>query len=151
MKEWKLTTMPAVTQKQFAPKQEFVGIFNQVKGVLLPYENWFEVRNASGTHYELWTHHLFRTKSFRPKLVKGVLFAGVTILKHHVGLYFYPLHLEESLREKLSPTLRRALVGKSTFKLKRLPENFLIELNDMLILGVEFYRERKWIDERPRG
>lgn len=138
--------MPAVTQKQFAPRQEFVGIFNQVKSGMTPYEDFFEVRNASATHYELWTRHLFRTKSFRPRLVKGVLFAGVTILKHHVGLYFYPLHLEPDLRGKLSETLQQALVGKSTFKLRRLPENLLTDMDHMFKVGIALYRDRKWID-----
>lgn len=145
MKEWKVTTMPSVARKNFVPKKEFLEIFKELIIVLKPYEKFLDVRNRSETNYELWTNHAYRTKSFRPKQMKGVLFVGVSVLKSHVGVYFYPLHMADGLKTKLPAPLQLALVGKSTFHITSTSAELFANLKQMLNLGTGLYEEKGWI------
>ena len=145
MKEWKVTTMPAVTQKNFTPRKEFIDIFGELVKVLEQYEYCFDVRNKTDRNYELWTDHAYRTKSFRPRRMQGVLFVGATILKSYVGIYFYPLHISADLKDEIPVFFRSTLVGRSTFHITKMPETFLLDFQKMLDVGLNLYRSKKWI------
>jgi hypothetical protein len=145
MKEWKISTMPVVKQKDFAPKGELMDIFDELIAILKPYQRQFKERNRTKVNYELWTTHHFRTKTFNPKTIEGVLFVGIKVLKNHVGLYFYPLHVDPALAQQLSPTLGQLRIGKTAFKVKSLTPSLKTDLQNMLNAGLKHYRDKGWI------
>src|SRR5690606_23297504 len=92
-------------------------IFSQALEILKPYTKKFEVRVNTTEHYELWTTHGFRSRSFHPKNHKGFLFAGAVILKKSVGLYLYALHLDGKFNEKIRQEILPLWKGGSAFQL----------------------------------
>jgi hypothetical protein len=77
--------------------------------------------------------------------MQGVLFTGLSILKPHVGLYFYPLHIEASLKSQLPSQLQNMLVGKSTFHFNRLTDDLRADIQAMLAVGWKFYQQKGWV------
>jgi hypothetical protein len=104
-----------------------------------------EPRIDKAIQYELWTKHPFRTKSFRPKTQKGILFIGLAICRQHVGLYFYPLHTDETLNAKIPSKLKSLLKGESAFHIKTLDETLVSEIKMLFEIGWNYYASRGWV------
>jgi hypothetical protein len=102
MKSRQSSTMPKYRQTIIAEITSTQRvIFSQAQEILKPYTKKFEVRVNTTEHYELWTTHGFRSRSFHPRNHKGFLFAGSVILKKSIGLYLYALHLDGKFNEKI--------------------------------------------------
>jgi hypothetical protein len=120
-------------------------IFKELRELIMPYAAKMEIRRDEPYTFEVWTEHEYRTKSFRPKIKKGILFARVLILRHHVGLYFYPLHLRPSMLDTLPEALQEIAFGKTAFHVKALPESLQANIKEMLVTGFRLYESRGWI------
>lgn len=145
MKTWRSSTMPryrkisGITDAQRA-------IFSQVVALLLPYSTRLDTRINSPEHYELWTRHNFRSSSMNPKYKRGILFAGASIMKKHIGLYLYPLHINPVLIETIDEAIRPFWKRNSAFHFnKPLSELTLSKLTLLLDEGWQYYRQNQWI------
>lgn len=126
-------------------------LYHQLVEILSPYSRWFQVKENEPYRYELWTEHVYRVKSNRPKAKRGVLFAGIAAYKSYVGFYFYPLHINQLLRGSLKNELSSMIRGSSTFHF-----NYLHDLNDeieaqvkeLLENGWNLYQKNGWITRR---
>ena len=100
MKNWRSSTMPRYRKVLMISDLQRT-IFDQIVSLLLPYSARLNIRVNTSEHFELWTKHTFRSLSMNPKDKRGILFAGVLIMKRHIGLYLYPLHLNADLFAKI--------------------------------------------------
>jgi len=148
MKAWQSSTMP----KSY--KTELSGInlvqqltFDQLHNLLSPYAHRLEVKCDTRYRYELWTTHPFRSKSMNPKNKKGILFAGLLMLKSHVGFYFYPLYIDSDYKNSIPQELLPLWSGGSAFKLlKPLSACKELKFQAFILTGWNFYLKNKWVN-----
>ncbi len=121
-------------------------IFNQLVSLLQSYSNRLDIRKNTSEEYELWTKHNFRSLSMNPKNKRGILFAGVLIMKKHIGLYFYPIHINPALTTAIDDVIRPFWRGNSAFHFhKPLSDLITVKLTQLLDEGWEYYRQNQWI------
>jgi hypothetical protein len=129
----------------FKASEEQSELFGELKKILKEYARSFDVRVNDSQQYELWTEHEFRTTSFHPKRQRGVLFAGISIKNSHVGLYFYPMHINPALEENLPSELKELKKGQSAFHFTEMNDTLKEQLSIMLRDGFDFYLANGWI------
>lgn len=145
MKSWRSSTMPRYRKIQMISEVQR-SIFNQVVALLQPYANRLDIRINTPEHYELWTKHNFRSFSQNPKDKRGILFAGVLIMKRHIGLYLYPLHINPDLIAKIDAAIKPFWKGNSAFHfVSPLSESTKLKLTALFDDGREYYRQNQWI------
>lgn len=143
----KSSTMPNY-QKPSIITEEQRKIFSQVLMLLQPYSKRLDNRKNTPEQYELWTRHNFRSQSMNPRNKRGILFAGVLILKDGIGFYFYPLYLEPSFDAKIDEHIRKLYKGGSAFRFDELLSDASIEkLNLLLLEGWQYYQQHSWVTE----
>jgi hypothetical protein len=146
MRTSKRSTMP-LKQKFFVFKAADgqSELFSELKKILKEYSRSFDVRVNDTQQFELWTEHEFRTTSFHPKRQRGVLFAGISIKNTHVGLYFYPLHINPDLESKIPAGLKELKKGQSAFHFTEINDVLKEQLHLMLRDGFDYYLSNGWI------
>lgn len=145
MKTSRDTTMPQVPSRISEVPEEHLFIYSQLIELLKPYSYRLEVKRNSIYQYELWTEHEHRPKSFHVRRKYGVLFAGISICKPHVGFYFYPLHLHDDLREKLPEELKLLQKGRSVFHFKDFNPVIANLLKELIDEGFHLFQQKGWI------
>jgi hypothetical protein len=76
--------------------------------------------------------------------VDGFYFASIVPKPKDVRLYFFPIYTDPQ-EFSLSPELRKMLKGKSCFHIKKLDENIIAEIKDMIEKGVKIYQDKDLI------
>ena len=145
IKSWQSSTMPR-SRKIWLVSEEQRLIFSQLVSLLQPYANRLDIRTNTPDQYELWTKHSFRSLSMNPKNKRGILFAGTLIMKKHIGLYFYPLHIHPDLIVAIDESIRPFWKGNSAFHFRKpLTDLIMVKLIHLLDEGWEYYRQKQWI------
>jgi hypothetical protein len=119
--------------------------FNQLVRLLRPYARRLEVRVNEKYLYQVWTEHEYRTTSFHPVRKRGILFAGVAVLKGSVGLYFYPICINEELLHNLDPCLQAIMETPGIFHIRKLTEPLEAGIIKLLDTGMEVCETNGWI------
>lgn len=71
---------------------------------------------------------------------------SVIVQKGHVGFYFMPLYLDETIRDELPDTMRKMLKGKSCIHCtKELSEEYQQEFKKLIHSGVSLFEARQWV------
>jgi hypothetical protein len=142
----KRSTMP-LKQKLvfFRASEDQNAVFTELRKILKTYAKTFDVRVDDSHQFELWTEHEYRSNSFHPRRQRGVLFAGISIHNTHVGLYYYPLHINPAMAERLPAELRETKKGQSAFHFTEITSDLAEQIRDMLDEGVSYYRANGWI------
>lgn len=144
MKAWQSSTMPRYRKISSISIEQY-RIFDQVVSLLYAYAERLDNRKTTPEHYELWTSHNYRSISMNPKNKRGILFVGAMITKKHIGLYFYPLHINPALTAKIDEAIRPFWKGNSTFHFKTsLSELTQAKLAQLIAEGWQYYLENKW-------
>jgi len=104
-------------------------IFESIKKLLLPYAGQMEVRTDQPDSYQLYIKGDF---ALAGKPFKELYFAGVTIRKTMVALYFFP-------QFTLPPLISKNLKGKSCFNFKQITEEQEDALAALLAAGAALY------------
>lgn len=142
----KRSTMPLKQKFNFLKASDEQNlVFTELRKILKSYARSFDIRVDDSHHFELWTEHEYRSNSFHPKRQRGVLFAGISIHNTHVGLYYYPLHINPAMEMRLPSELRETRKGQSAFHFTALDETLVTQLRNMLDEGVSYYKTNGWI------
>ena len=72
--------------------------------------------------------------------VDGYYFASVVPKAKDVRLYFFPVYTHKEQIGSLSDSWQKALKGKSCFHVKKLDENMIRELKDLIGRSVALYQ-----------
>jgi hypothetical protein len=121
-------------------------IFNELKKLLMKHSSGLDTFDEflnSKAKIKKDSYHLYGKEKVEVygKMQK-VFLAGIVKQKKYVGFYFSPIY-SDSDEFILSEDLKNALHGKTCFYIK---DNALLnQVEKLLILGKELYKEKGWI------
>ena len=75
------------------------------------------------------------------KIVPGMYFSSVVKRKDMISFYFFPLYYHEKDYEKIIPTLKKSLKGKTCFNFKKGDQVDVRELDAMLKKGIQAWKK----------
>lgn len=144
MKEAKTATF-WLTKKNLKknPSKDDLLIFQQLKKLLQPYEDRFEIRIPTPHRYELWTKDWvrLRAQNHRPNN-KKFQFAAIGIFDKSVSLHFHPLFIDRSIKDKLKIELRLVLAGVAVMHFKNsIDDATAVELEELFKIGWVCYKK----------
>ena len=113
--------------------------FDQLKGLLSPYEKQLKVISDSPGSYYLDTYHIMKNK-------KSLFFAAVKINKRYISFHLMPVYVFPDLLDNISPELRKRMQGKSCFNFTQIDESILSQLRDLITQGYEAYQKAGYIE-----
>jgi hypothetical protein len=116
----------------------FPQLFEQLKDLLVPYEQYLKVTKNSNKNYELIVDKPF---TFNRKNHPSLYFSAVVIEKNYVTLHFFPIYTHPHLFNDLPAGLARQLKGKACFNFKKADDELLEQASDMIKRGFELYEK----------
>jgi hypothetical protein len=105
-------------------QRDFQAVFEQLKGILKPFEPRLVVEHDLPGNYSLNTH-------YSEKYKKEVFFGAVHITKSYVSYHLMPVYAFPDLLEEVSPGLRARMQGKSCFNFKTIEPTLYQELSQL--------------------
>jgi hypothetical protein len=120
---------------------DLLPLFEELKKLLVPYEEHFDPRRDEPGYYDLWYEHEVVVND---KKRDSVFFASLIVQKSYVGFYFMPVYTHEEAAELFGEELMKTLKGKSCFYIKDLSPTIRAQIEEALAIGLELYRERGW-------
>jgi len=92
-------------------------------------------------------YHLYGKKevSLFGKEPQKTYIAGVIKQKNYVSFYFNPIYSHPDSFQEINPALKKYLKGKSCFNLPQINPELLEEIEEILIQGINKYKELGWI------
>lgn len=120
---------------------DFVGVFEQLKAILKPYEKQLLLKADVPGNYSLETHQV-RPDGYVP------WFGGVQIKKSYVSYHLMPIYSYPELLRGISLELKKRMQGKSCFNFKKLDEELLQELQTLTQKGFERFKQGGWFDAK---
>lgn len=122
---------------------DYAAVFSAVRLVLTQYAAELAVKTDTGNEY------LLTSKSASPfPQHKGqpLQFASVRLGKAYVSYHLMPLYMCEPLAEKITPSLKKRMQGKTCFNFKTVPDaELLAELKQLTRAAFQQWSERKWL------
>ena len=112
----------------------FDSVFQELKNLLQPYREQLSLQADTPGYYSLETV----SPSFRGR---PLFFGSVQIKKNYVSFYLMPVYVFPDLLTDLPAGLLKRMQGKSCFNFRRLDEIPLADLQDIIRLGYERYRQ----------
>ena len=123
---------------------ELKQIFDAVKPLISPYAKGSVVARVDfDIRYELYSE--LDLVDQLGKARKEVMFAAAIVQGRHMGFYFMPIYSHPELVERIGPSLRKTLKGKSCFNLTRWDATLAAEAKALLKEGHALYRSLGWI------
>jgi hypothetical protein len=117
-------------------------VFSTIKKELSAYQPPFQPKNDTERYFDLWS---FKDLVIEGRKRKEVFFAGAIIQKDYVGFYYIPLYAGPEVKALFKPELLKLLKGKSCFHLKKLDEELITQIRQVLLDGYTQYRKRGWV------
>jgi hypothetical protein len=114
---------------------DFPATFFALKRVLAPYEKYLHVNTDTRDRYYLET----RSPSYKGK---PLFFGAVVSGRAYVSFHLMPLYWDPSLREKISPQLKKRMQGKSCFNFTAPDPALFRELAKLSATGLALYRSK---------
>jgi hypothetical protein len=117
-------------------------VFDNLKPLLSVYQPPLIAIADYESRYELYTG--------KPVTIDGrqkstLAFSALIIQTGYVGFYFMPIYANPTLISTLKPELLKTLKGKSCFHIKKIDEEVLNQIKQLLELGFNEYKKREWI------
>ncbi|NVM34422.1 MAG: hypothetical protein HWN81_02425 [Candidatus Lokiarchaeota archaeon] len=124
-------------------------IFLKLKKILESQSNNLLVKKqyiGSQAKQQKPAYHLYGNKevSLFGKKPQPTYIAGVIQQKNYVSFYFSPIYSHPDFFKNISPELKRFLKGKSCFNINKTTPELLKEVEDILKVGINKYKEIEW-------
>jgi hypothetical protein len=117
-------------------------VFDSLKPLMTVYQPPLVAIADYESRYELYTDKPVTIDGrFKPTLA----FSALIIQTGYVGFYFMPIYTNPKLLSTLKPDLRKLLKGKSCFHIKKIDEEVINQIKQLLELGFNDYKMREWI------
>ena len=120
----------------------FENIFKQVKKILLPYSKKMEVRANTATDFHLY---IVKDIELAGRKYKECYFSGVKINTTMVSFYFFPFYTHPA-KFVIPPTLQKNLKGKNCFSFKKLADEQVTAIAQLLNEGFALYSKAFGLD-----
>lgn len=113
--------------------QSFPTIFEQLKGLLLPYAPRLVVETDTADSYLL---NAPASKAYP----RGLFFGAARVAKRYVSFHLMPVYVFPDLLDGLPAVLRKRMQGKSCFNFTALDDTARSELERLTAAGFERYQ-----------
>jgi hypothetical protein len=100
---------------------EFLRIFDELRGILQPFEQRLALKTDTPDHYSL-------DAPFSEKWKRELFFGSAQIKKGYVSFHLFPVYMFPDLLEQAPASLKKRMQGKSCFNFKRLEPELFQEL-----------------------
>lgn len=129
--------------KKAAAPADFAAVFAALRPVLAKHAKRLCVRTDTPVEYTV----LSKLPSPFPQHKKQPLYFGsVRLGKAYVSFHLMPLYMCPELAQKIAPTLKKRMQGKTCFNFKTVPApEQMAELKRLTDAGLEQWSERKWL------
>lgn len=126
--------LPLKTQRirTYGDKQDLLSIFNAIKPLIKKYVPPLTAKADYESRYEAWYVNDFEVMN---RKFKEAYFAGLIIQSSYVGFYFMPVYMNPKMKDSLKPELLKLLKGKACFHIKKLDDDLILQLDDVLQRG----------------
>jgi hypothetical protein len=124
---------PALTSAERADK--FAAVFFELKRIFAPHVKYLHVNTDTRSRFYLET----RSASYQGK---PLFFGAVVSGKAYVSFHLMPLYWDRSLREKVSPELKKRTQGQSGFNFTQREPSLFRELGKLTAAGLALYRRK---------
>ncbi len=118
--------------------EDLLNIQSQLQGMLRAHIPLLQIRKDNDTVFEV--AGTIETMQGKQK-VDGFYFASVVPKPKDIRLYYFPIYTHPDAFEKISYDLRKCLKGKSCFHIKSLSDSLADEINQMIKIGIDLYRQ----------
>jgi hypothetical protein len=133
MAKTKPSSGPAPTAADRA--DEFAAVFFELKRIFAPHVKYLHVNTDTRSRFYLET----RSPSYQGR---PLFFGAVVSGKAYVSFHLMPLYWEASLRQKVSPALKKRMQGQSGFNFTEREPALFRELGKLTAAGLALYRRK---------
>jgi hypothetical protein len=125
-------------------------IFLEIKKIIEGQSNNFLIKDqyiGSQAKQKKPAYHLYGSKevSLFGKKPQPTYIAGVIQQKNYVSFYFSPIYSHPNSFTHISAELKKFLKGKSCFNINKTTPQLLKEIEDILKMGINKYKDIEWI------
>ena len=117
---------------------ELIGVFNELKIILQPYQDGLDCNIDTPGEYYLDTKHQMKNK-------KALFFGAVKINKNYVSYHLMPVYVRPDLLKPVSVGLMKHMQGKSCFNFKSVDKELFDELRILTKSGYDFYQKEGYL------
>lgn len=118
--------------------KDFTHLFEQLRGIMLPYARKLDCTVDRADELHVDTKHILENK-------KLLWFGGVQIKKRYVSYHLMPVYVNPKLLEGMSPGLKKRMHGKSCFNFTAADTSLFEELAELTEAGFMDYRKRGYV------
>lgn len=117
---------------------DFVHLFEELRGIMLPYARKLDCKIDRDDELYVDTKHLLENKN-------PLWFGGVQIKKRYVSYHLMPVYVNPTLLEGVPPALMKRMHGKSCFNFTATEASLFKELAELTEAGFMDYRKRGYV------
>lgn len=117
---------------------KFDAVFAELRSLLAPYAEKLDIKKDNETEFYVDTRHIQKNK-------KPLFFGAVRTNERYVSFHLMPVYVKPELLERLSPSLKSRMQGKSCFNFTEVDEPMFKELASLTEQGFQSYKEQGYV------
>jgi hypothetical protein len=111
------------------PRDDFAVVFEQLKAILLPFEDRLVLKVDTASEYSLDT-------PYSEKWKRELFFGAAQIKRTYVSFHLMPVYMFPDLLESTSAALNKRRQGKSCFNFTRVQPELFRELAELTTIAI---------------
>jgi len=124
-------------------KTDLIEIFQTIRASMQPYATLgFDNRSNSEQLYDLWSN---KNVEIEGSSRNEVFFTSVEIKDSYVTVSLFPQDQKNHLQEIASPEILQLQNNESEFKIDKLDDKSLTQIEDAIAAAYKVYRDKGWV------
>ena len=124
-------------------KTDLIEIFQTIRASMQPYATLgFDNRSNSEQLYDLWSN---KNVEIEGSSRNEVFFTSVEIKDSYVTVSLFPQDQKNHLQEIASPEILQLQNNESDFKIDRLDDQSLAQIEDTIAAAYKVYKDKGWV------
>jgi len=124
-------------------KTDLIEIFQTIRASMQPYATLgFDNRSNSEQLYDLWSN---KNVEIEGSSRNEVFFTSVEIKDSYVTVSLFPQDQKNHLQEIASPEILQLQNNESDFKIDRLDDQSLAQIEDAIAAAYKVYKDKGWV------
>ena len=124
-------------------KTDLIEIFQTIRASMQPYATLgFDNRSNSEQLYDLWSN---KNVEIEGSSRNEVFFTSVEIKDSYVTVSLFPQDQKNHLQEIASPEILQLQNDESDFKIDRLDDQSLAQIEDAIAAAYKVYKDKGWV------
>ena len=124
-------------------KTDLIEIFQTIRASMQPYTTLgFDNRSNSEQLYDLWSN---KNVEIEGSSKNEVFFTSVEIKDSYVAVSLFPQDQKNHLQEIASPEILQLQNNESEFKIDKLDDKSLTQIEDAIAAAYKVYKDKGWV------